>query len=172
MTDDTEPLEPFGAVLRAWREARGLTRRELVEASGLSYPYISQLETGSRLPSHKSLARLARALHVEPTELSAAITFDDDSMAPPRGEQTIGAAAARPSAAGWQSNPGFVRSLAVGSTAGRHPPDPDAVAHQVVDIISALPAGERLDVLVRAQRRILDDLVEERVRRGMSGRRG
>ena len=67
--DDETAGQDFGRVLKARREELGLTRRELVDASGLSYPYVSQLETGSRLPSHRSLARLARALQLEPTEL-------------------------------------------------------------------------------------------------------
>jgi transcriptional regulator with XRE-family HTH domain len=169
--DGARPAEDFGAVLKARREARGLTRRDLVDASGLSYPYISQLETGSRLPSHKSLARLARALHVEPTELSAAITFDEESMSRPRGDQVLGVAAEAHASAGWQSNPDFLRSRVAGSSASASDPDPDTIVGQLVDLISSLPADDRLDALGRAQRLVMDELVVERVRRATSARR-
>jgi uncharacterized phage-associated protein len=32
--------------LRVWREYRGMSAKELAEATGLAAPYISQLETG------------------------------------------------------------------------------------------------------------------------------
>ena len=125
--DDETAGPHFGRVLKARREELGLTRRELVDASGLSYPYVSQLETGSRLPSHRSLARLARALQLEPTDLSAAITFDEESTPRPRPDR-----AHRPLAdemappgvgsSGWQSNLAFPRSLVVGSSASRQRP--------------------------------------------------
>jgi transcriptional regulator with XRE-family HTH domain len=144
-----------------------------VDASGLSYPYVSQLETGSRLPSHKSLARLARALQLEPTDLSAAITFDEESIARPRPDRMQQPLADElpPSgvgSSGWQSNPAFFRSLVVGSTASGHRPDPDVIVAQLVDLVSSLPLGDRLDVLGRAQRLVVDELVEERVRRATS----
>ena len=166
----------FGRVLKARREALGLTRRGLVDASGLSYPYVSQLETGSRLPSHRSLARLARALQLEPTELAAAITFDEESMPrpqPDRMQRPLVREMPPPGvgSSGWQANPAFLRSLVVGSSASGHRPDPDLIVAQLVDLISSLPAGDRLDALGRAQRQVVDELVEERVRRATSGRR-
>ncbi len=175
--DDETAGQDFGRVLKARREELGLTRRELVDASGLSYPYVSQLETGSRLPSHRSLARLARALQLEPTDLAAAITFDEESMQrpqPDRMQRSLADEMPPPGgvgSSGWQTNPAFLRSLVVGSSASRQRPDPDVVVAQLVDLISSLPPGDRLDALGRAQRQVVDELVEERVRRATSGRR-
>ena len=44
------------------RERLGMSRRDLAEATGLSYPYISQLETGYRQPSPAAIQKLADAL--------------------------------------------------------------------------------------------------------------
>ena len=174
--DDETAGQDFGRVLKARREELGMTRRELVDASGLSYPYVSQLETGSRLPSHKSLARLARALQLEPTDLSAAITFDEESIPrpqPDRMQRPLADQMPPPGvgSSGWQSNPAFLRSLVAGSSASAHRPDPHVIVALLVDLVSSLPPGDRLDVLGRAQRLIVDELVEERVRRATSGRR-
>src|ERR1044072_1493869 len=69
--------EAFGRRIKARREELGLSRRDLVAASGLSYPYVSQLETGYRLPSHSALAALAQALELSPSELSASIPYEE-----------------------------------------------------------------------------------------------
>lgn len=48
------------------RKAKGLTLRELSEKSGLSNPYISQLETGKiKNPSAVALYRLAGILEID-----------------------------------------------------------------------------------------------------------
>ena len=50
--------------VRAWREHRGLTQEQLAEASGVSKPFVGQIEGGKRTGSASTLARLARALGV------------------------------------------------------------------------------------------------------------
>jgi DNA-binding XRE family transcriptional regulator len=50
--------------LRAWREHRAMTQEQLAEASGVSKPFVSQIEGGKRNGSASTLARLARALGV------------------------------------------------------------------------------------------------------------
>ena len=42
--------ERFGRRIRERRQELGLRRRDLVELTGLSYPYVSQIETGYRSP--------------------------------------------------------------------------------------------------------------------------
>ena len=69
--------EELAALLKRRRESTGLSRRELADATGLSYPYISQLETGYRLPSSKAMQMLARALLVDPAELFGALPQED-----------------------------------------------------------------------------------------------
>lgn len=51
---------PLGPYLRSLREARGLTLREVEQASGVSNPYLSQLETAKiSRPSPHILHKLA-----------------------------------------------------------------------------------------------------------------
>lgn len=64
--------EGVGAAIRQARESQGLTRKELVERSGLSYPYLAQIEGGDRQPSTRALVRLADALGLRASDLLAA----------------------------------------------------------------------------------------------------
>lgn len=52
----------FGYAVVLRRTMLGLKRRQLAELSDLSYPYISEIEKGSKEPSAKSLRGLATAL--------------------------------------------------------------------------------------------------------------
>lgn len=61
----------LGRFLEHRRTELGLTRRELATRADLSYPYISQLETGDREPALKALHKLAPVLQVRPEELAA-----------------------------------------------------------------------------------------------------
>ena len=159
--------EDFGRVLQARREALGLSRRDLVAASGLSYPYISQLETGYRLPSRKSVHMLAQALEMAPAELAAAIEFE------PRPLSGAPVAASADLAAGsWQSNPAYRdAAAAVETRTARRRPGAHEVAAEAAELISALPIDQRLETLARVQQQVVDQLVEERSHRAGSGRR-
>ncbi len=55
----------FGRRLRALREERGLTQRELAERSGAQVPQISRYETGAYLPTAETLLALAKVLHLD-----------------------------------------------------------------------------------------------------------
>lgn len=50
--------------VRAWREYRGLTQDALSEASGISKPYLSQIESGKRAGTIKVLSAFSKALDV------------------------------------------------------------------------------------------------------------
>lgn len=50
-----------------------MSRRDLAETTGLSYPYISQIETGYRMPSTPAMRSLADALGLRPDALFEAI---------------------------------------------------------------------------------------------------
>jgi transcriptional regulator with XRE-family HTH domain len=63
----------LGRFLEHRRRELGLSRRDLAEASDLSYPYVSQLETGDREPSLKTMRALAPVLDVRPEELAALV---------------------------------------------------------------------------------------------------
>jgi PAS domain S-box-containing protein len=53
----------FGERVRELRQAKGLTQRDLAKKAGISYAYISKLETGSMSPPrHKVIQTLAKIL--------------------------------------------------------------------------------------------------------------
>ncbi|MCX4539533.1 XRE family transcriptional regulator [Streptomyces sp. NBC_01565] len=55
-----------GRVIRAWRKRRGISMAALAAGSGLSQPFLSQLERGLAAPSLSSIYRIAEALDVTP----------------------------------------------------------------------------------------------------------
>ena len=63
----------LGRFLEHRRQELELSRRDLADRSGLSYPYISQLETGAREPALKAMRSLAPVLDVRPEELAALV---------------------------------------------------------------------------------------------------
>ncbi len=65
--------EELGDRLRRAREALRMSRRDLADATGLSYPYVSQIETGYRMPSAPAMRSLADALGLRPESLFDAI---------------------------------------------------------------------------------------------------
>jgi len=62
-------LGRLGERVRAWRNARGMTRKQLAEASGVSERYLAQLEAGRGNISVLLLRRVARAMRVPVGEL-------------------------------------------------------------------------------------------------------
>jgi transcriptional regulator with XRE-family HTH domain len=56
---------PIASALRARRRRLGLTLSELAQESGLSAPFLSQVERGQTTPSITSLIAIARALGVD-----------------------------------------------------------------------------------------------------------
>src|SRR5436853_5298981 len=59
----------IGRLLRLSRAKRGMTRRQLAQASGASERYLAQIEGGQGNPSVIILASIARALDVPIVEL-------------------------------------------------------------------------------------------------------
>lgn len=51
--------------LRVWREYRGMSAKELAEATGLAAPYISQFDTGKREGTIETFKKLAAVLRVD-----------------------------------------------------------------------------------------------------------
>jgi transcriptional regulator with XRE-family HTH domain len=67
MTDDNgskQRLPDVGAYIRDQRRKAQLSLRKLAERSGVSNPYLSQIERGLRQPSAKILKGIATALEV------------------------------------------------------------------------------------------------------------
>lgn len=62
----------IGAAVRALRRTRGLTLVQLAEATGLSHPFLSQVERGHSRASMVSLEKIATALGTSQVELLSA----------------------------------------------------------------------------------------------------
>ena len=73
MSDDnassTQRLPDVGAYIRDQRRKAQLSLRKLAERSGVSNPYLSQIERGLRQPSAKILKGIATALEVSAESL-------------------------------------------------------------------------------------------------------
>jgi transcriptional regulator with XRE-family HTH domain len=63
----------LGRSIEQRRHELGLSRRDLADRSEVSYPYVSQIETGDRDPSLKTLRRLADALQTPVESLAALV---------------------------------------------------------------------------------------------------
>lgn len=61
--------EAFGRALKVLRAERGLERKELAALAGLSYPYLSEIESGKKRPSSRAVLALADALGVPAHQL-------------------------------------------------------------------------------------------------------
>lgn len=60
----TSPPNKFGPLLRAAREARGLSLRDLAGKVPISLAYLHRCETGADVPSDVRIGQLAKALQV------------------------------------------------------------------------------------------------------------
>jgi len=144
----------LATTLRLRREGLGLSRRDVADRSGLSYPYVSQLENGDREPSLDALGRLAEALDTTTEDLLTAPRHHPEPhlasrSAPPapavprRLAASAPAAARAPEAATWHANPSFTSARA------RRSDSPPSVVVATVDeayaTLSRLAPAERLD---------------------------
>ncbi|WP_158289463.1 helix-turn-helix domain-containing protein [Paenibacillus flagellatus] len=64
-------IDEFGSYLRSLREKKGLTLSKIAQLSGVSHPYLSQIENGKvkGVPSPEILKKLAEPLGVSHAEL-------------------------------------------------------------------------------------------------------
>ena len=60
--DDAARIQRLGAKIRTLRKERGLTLKVLAQLSGLSHPFLSQVERGLARPSMSSLHQISEAL--------------------------------------------------------------------------------------------------------------
>ncbi|MGK2853496.1 MAG: helix-turn-helix domain-containing protein [Microbacteriaceae bacterium] len=72
---DDETDKRLGGRIRELRRSRSLTLVQLAAMTGLSHPFLSQVERGQARPSMSSLGLIARALASSSVELLAAATF-------------------------------------------------------------------------------------------------
>jgi transcriptional regulator with XRE-family HTH domain len=59
----------LGRAIAAMRAERGLARKDLAAASGVSYPYLSELENGIKNASMPMVVAIATALGVSPSAI-------------------------------------------------------------------------------------------------------
>ncbi|MFV0495936.1 helix-turn-helix domain-containing protein [Mycobacterium sp.] len=63
-TKASDVASDIGSFIRSQRESAQVSMRQLAERSGVSNPYLSQVERGLRKPSADVLAQIAKALRV------------------------------------------------------------------------------------------------------------
>ena len=61
---DSSQSSPLGEFIRRQRELQAISMRRLAELTGISSPYLSQIEHGLREPSERVLAALAQNLEL------------------------------------------------------------------------------------------------------------
>lgn len=132
----------LGKKIAARREELGMSRKELAEATGLSYPYIAQIETGYRLPSTKHQVILSKVLGLSLDELFG--TGEELPQMPERLMVRSASAAAAP-------------------TRRRRPSIDDAIEHAAQEL-EGLPSSVRLEALSRLQLRIMQGVTEDQSR--------
>lgn len=80
MTDAEEETVPHEIVrrlvagespLRVWREYRGLSQTVLARAAGITPAYLSQMESGSRQGTTRTLRKIAKVLDIDLDDLTA-----------------------------------------------------------------------------------------------------
>ena len=64
-----ETNQRFGTVIRARRNAAGMSQRELALGAGVSSSFVSQIENGLRGPTLNTIAGFAEALGVKISDL-------------------------------------------------------------------------------------------------------
>ena len=71
-------MSDLGKELIRIRKEKGFSIREVSKRSGVSHPYISQLETGkNKNPSPDILVKIAKALKLEPSEVIYLAGYDE-----------------------------------------------------------------------------------------------
>lgn len=64
-----EYYEALGRAIQTTRTGRGISRRELAERAGISYPYLSEIENGKKRASSAALIEIAAVLGLRPHHL-------------------------------------------------------------------------------------------------------
>lgn len=141
----------LAAALRDRREDLGLSRREVADRSGLSYPYVSQLENGDREPSLAALEKLATAF-ATPVEDLLKQTGSLKSTVEP----VAGAGLSAPSE--WHLNPDYpsAKPAAGGRSRGRRV-DLDLALEDAYAALLPLAPEDRLDAAGALLARCLRD---------------
>lgn len=158
----------LATLLREQRRALGLSRKDVCELTGLSYPYVSQLEGGYRAPSLATARKLADALHLDVEQI--VVVADDTAQSLPAAPRayanpryarsaTIEALAAGPFQPETMTGALPAADAGLRTSSARRTGTDAAVADAAARLIG-LPAGRRLDALAEVQRQVVDSVVE------------
>lgn len=156
MTDKDRPprespalYEALGRVIKVERTARGVGRRELAERSGVSYPYLSEIENGTKRVGPKPLLLIARALGMSQSDLMRLA------------EEMSGEGAAAPEAppfpgpqAGWLATRRANLARFATTAAGPAESDPERARAigEIVELVSRLTTADVMRVRDLARR--------------------
>ena len=116
-------LAQLGAYIREQRENAQYSLRQLASVSGVSNPYLSQIERGLRKPSADVLQQLAKALQISAETLYVRAGLLD-------GEQGAAAGDEEPSGSGTAERTGTVNARAVGTVLAAIAADPHLTPRQ------------------------------------------
>jgi transcriptional regulator with XRE-family HTH domain len=156
-------LPPFARVIKGHRDRLHMSRSQLAEASELSYPYISQLETGLRKPSRKAAHAIAGALGISVEALERTIPADGtnpDEMR--RAEAFSDSLLSADSAVMALAEP--LESSVRSSRSPAAPGSREDLIGDMIDLLDEFDSSERLDVLAEVQKRVMQRMLEERHR--------
>jgi transcriptional regulator with XRE-family HTH domain len=146
--------EELGQLIRTRRQELGMRRRDLVELTGLSYPYVSQIETGYRLPLDRAVRDLATALQLDAGELAAVLPADRQTAS----RLTTPMLASEPD---WHANPSYHRGTRDQPLVGSVRSSRAGIVAAAVELLEQLAPDDRLDALSQVQRELLEGLVSE-----------
>lgn len=154
---------PFGRYLRRTRDASGLSRQQVADASGLSYAYLSQLESGVKTaPSPRALVQLARGTGIPVEDLAREAGTDLNLIAL---SEPAHPAVDEPAGLTWYDNPAWRQSTGTSTSAGAKAPELAAARAEVLPALRRLledySPTTRLALLVELQAAAVDDLMGE-----------
>lgn len=162
---ETASENGLGQAIAVQRVHLGMKRKDLADASDLSYPYISEIENGAKQPSAKALRKIADALQLSVAELHTRADGYSESAS------ATGAAAVEPASVALMGfaasvppiDPPLPDSLARPSVAQSEPRDQS----QAEDIASAVRGAVRseLDAWARDE---LPELVRRELQRALA----
>ena len=146
--EDPSFYEALGRAIKVARTELGMSRKELAEAAGVSYPYVADIESGRGRPSPKVLIMLANTLGMSPSELLARGESFAERIADPSAPQRPGAFPA-PGWAGWRAMEVEAEVRPMAAAARADAPAPLAAAPSAPDdrrelhaMVDALPEDE------------------------------
>ncbi|WP_162891207.1 helix-turn-helix domain-containing protein [Aeromicrobium sp. A1-2] len=156
-------LPPFARVIKEQRDRLHMSRSQLAEAAELSYPYISQLETGLRKPSRNAARAIAGALGISVEDLERTIPGDTKNLEEVRQAEAFSdsllSGGSRSRADGAQPMP-----LAMVADGGGAPGSRDELIGDMIDLLEEFDSADRLDVLAEVQKRAMQRMMDQRDR--------